>query len=88
MPQPEPFQKPFQPDIWNQGQEMIRVIKEREKTFREKLDDEFAEGRAAQITEPLRVTVKQALIKAERLAKWRIAKREAVKKGVWTISVD
>jgi exopolysaccharide biosynthesis protein len=82
MPQTESVKKAYQPDIWNQGTEYIRIVKEREKSFREKLDDEFAEGRAVQITEPQYVTIKHTLKKAKRLQLWRADKREAIKSGV------
>nr|CAD2157061.1 unnamed protein product [Meloidogyne enterolobii] len=38
----------FQSNIWDKGIEVIRFVKEREKTFREKLEDDFCEGRAVQ----------------------------------------
>lgn len=61
---------------------MIRIVKERQKTLRERLDDEFAKERALQITEPLYVTVKHALRKDERLRKWREEKKLALDAGV------
>ena len=81
MNQPEPtHQKGFQPDIWTRSYEITRVVKEREKTFREKLEDEFSEGRVPQITQPLYVTVKNTLKKTQRLGTRRAEKKKEIKK--------
>nr|CAD2168514.1 unnamed protein product [Meloidogyne enterolobii] len=48
MPQTEKVKTGFQSNIWDKGIEVIRFVKEREKTFREKLEDDFCEGRAVQ----------------------------------------
>uniref|UniRef100_A0A915M9R5 Uncharacterized protein n=1 Tax=Meloidogyne javanica TaxID=6303 RepID=A0A915M9R5_MELJA len=75
MPQTEKVKTGFQSNIWDKGIEVIRFVKEREKTFREKLEDDFCEGRAVQVEEPLYVTFKHALKKDLKLKRMR-AERE------------
>lgn len=88
MPQTEAVQKGFQPDIWDQSYEIIRVAKEREKTFREKLEDEFAEGRVKQVSKPLFVTIRHALKKAQKLTKWRETRAMAIRTNVKNFICD
>ncbi|KAL7078681.1 hypothetical protein ACQ4LE_002047 [Meloidogyne hapla] len=80
MPQPESVKTGFQSDVWNKGIEVIRYVKEREKTFREKLDDDFYEGRAVQVEEPLYVTFKHALKKDLKLKRMRAERRRDAKR--------
>uniref|UniRef100_A0A1I8BRV9 Uncharacterized protein n=1 Tax=Meloidogyne hapla TaxID=6305 RepID=A0A1I8BRV9_MELHA len=82
MPQPESVKTGFQSDVWNKGIEVIRYVKEREKTFREKLDDDFYEGRAVQVEEPLYVTFKHALKKDLKLKRMRAERRRDAKREV------
>ncbi|KAF7639948.1 hypothetical protein Mgra_00000390 [Meloidogyne graminicola] len=75
MPQTEKVKTEFQPDVWDKGIEVIRYVKEREKTFREKLDDDFSEGRAVQVEEPLYVTFKHALRKDLKIKRLRAERK-------------
>ncbi|CAK5085609.1 unnamed protein product [Meloidogyne enterolobii] len=79
MPQTEKVKTGFQSNIWDKGIEVIRFVKEREKTFREKLEDDFCEGRAVQVEEPLYVTFKHALKKDLKLKRMRAERKKDAK---------
>uniref|UniRef100_A0A914LFR0 Uncharacterized protein n=2 Tax=Meloidogyne incognita TaxID=6306 RepID=A0A914LFR0_MELIC len=79
MPQTEKVKTGFQSNIWDKGIEVIRFVKEREKTFREKLEDDFCEGRAVQVEEPLYVTFKHALKKDLKLKRMRAEMKKDAK---------
>ena len=82
MPQSEKISPGFQPDIWDQGLRISNVVREKKRNWLEVLDDEFAEGRAKQVTEPLPFTC-PGLKKARRLWRWREERDRCLALGVY-----
>ncbi|KAL3077614.1 hypothetical protein niasHT_036999 [Heterodera trifolii] len=91
MPQTERIYYGFQPDVWNEGAQIERLLHERQNAFMaddERVEDEFAEGRVPQIVEPAQGTCpglkKHARIQRKR-REWRtLMKAERKRKAVAT----